>query len=77
MRGVSAASISEGSMLNVRSSTSTKTGVAPTLAMASAVAKKLNGVVTTSSPGPAPRARRAMTSASVPLFTPTACLTPR
>jgi hypothetical protein len=56
---------------------STKTGVAPTRLMASAVAKKVKGVVITSSPGPTPRARRAMTKASVPEFTPMACFTPK
>jgi hypothetical protein len=64
-------------MLKVRSSMSTKTGVAPTLLMLSAVAKKLKGVVMTSSPGPMPRARRPMTRASVPELTPMACLVPR
>jgi hypothetical protein len=36
------------------------------------VAKKENGVVTTSSPGPMPSAISATSSASVPLETPTA-----
>ena len=49
---------------------STNTGVAPTWLMASAVAKKVKGVVITSSPGPMPRARRAMTRASVPELQP-------
>ncbi len=39
---------------------STNTGVAPALAMAPAVAKKVNGVVITSSPGPTPQASRAL-----------------
>src|SRR5690606_31701731 len=50
---------------------------APTDSTASAVAKNVNGVVTTSSPGPMPSARSASTSASVPEFTPTAWRTPR
>jgi len=77
VRGEMAASIAVGSMLKVASSMSTKTGVAPTRAMLSAVAKKLNGVVTTSSPAPMPSARSAITNASVPEFTPTACRAPR
>ncbi len=46
---------------------STNTGVAPTLWIVPAVAKKVNGVVITSSPGPASTARNASRSASVPL----------
>ncbi len=72
-----AASINSGFRFSVAGSMSTNTGFAPTMLMLSAVAKKVNGVVITSSPGPMPRARRAITSASVPLFTPMACLTPR
>lgn len=46
--------------------------MAPTLLIASAVAKKLNELVITSSPGPIPRPLRASTRASVPLLQPMA-----
>ena len=46
------------------------------MAIVSAVAKKVNGVVITSSPSPMPIAFIAITSASVPLFTAIACFTP-
>ena len=45
--------------VKVLSSTSAKTGIAPTWWMAPAVAKNVNGVVRTPSPGPTPAARRA------------------
>ena len=77
VRGPIAAGMSATSRLNVAGSMSTNTGVAPTWRIDSAVAKKENGVVMTSSPGPIPRQRRPMTRASVPLFNPTACFTPR
>ena len=51
-----AASIFEGSMHLVRGSQSTNTAVAPAIQMASAVAKKVLGLVMHSSPGPTPRA---------------------
>ena len=70
------ASIFSGSILYVSFSISANTGTAPIIAMASAVAKNVNGVVMTSSPGATPNAFSAITSASVPLFTATACLTP-
>ena len=63
-------------MHNVSGRTSANTGVAPDWAMASAVAKNVNGAVMTSSPAPTPRARRAMVRPSVPLATPTAPLVP-
>ena len=50
VRGVIAASIAAGAMLNVAGSMSTNTGVPPALWMAPAVAKKVKGVVMTSSP---------------------------
>ncbi len=50
--------------------------VAPASSMAATVATAVWAVVMTSSPAPIPSARRAMTSASVPLATPTACPTP-
>ena len=77
VRAVTARSAKSGSRFMLSSSTSTNTGSAPTWLMASAVAKKVNGVVITSSPGPMPRARRAMTRASVPELQPTAWATPR
>src|SRR5262245_7882990 len=55
------------SILNVLSSTSTNTGVAPTNATTSAVAQNVNDGQTTASPGPTPVARNASTRASVPL----------
>ena len=60
-------------MLNVSGSMSTNTGVAPTLWIVPAVAKKVNGVVITSSPRPMSSARSASSSASVPLAQPIAC----
>ena len=53
---------------------STKTGVPPVLWMVPAVAKKVNGVVMTSSPGLRSSARSGSSSASVPLAQPMACL---
>ncbi len=64
-------------MLNVFGSMSTYTGRAPRMAIVSAVATKVNGVVTTSSPGPMPRAIIAIWSASVPEEQATAYLEPR
>ena len=55
---------------------STKTGVPPALWMAPAVAKKVNAVVITSSPGFMSSARSGSSSASVPLAQPMACLVP-
>ena len=62
-------------MLKLLGSTSAKTGFAPTLLIDSAVAKKEKGVVMTSSPSPMPNALSPITKASVPEFTPIACLT--
>ena len=59
-------------MLNVRGSMSTNTGRAPTLCTAPPVAKKVNGVVITSSPAPTSSARSASRIASVPFAQPTA-----
>ena len=59
-------------MLKVTGSMSTNTGVAPTLWIVPAVAKKVNGVVMTSSPRPMSSARSASSRASVPLAQPTA-----
>src|SRR5262245_28123345 len=55
------------SILNVVSSTSTNTGVAPTSAATSAGAQNVNDGQSTASPGPIPKARKTSTSASVPL----------
>lgn len=65
-----------GSILKVHSSTSTKTGVAPSSATTSAVAKKVNGGTKTASPGPIPQAIRGMSRASVPEAQITQCLAP-
>ncbi len=65
VRGVIAASTSAGSMLYVRGSISTNTGVAPACMMAFAVAMKLNDGQTTSSPGPTPATSSARCSAVV------------
>ena len=76
VRGVIAASILAASMFAVSSSTSTNTGFAPISAIISAVAAKVNGVVTTSSPGFTSSASSAISSASVPEATATQCLAP-
>ena len=74
VRGVMAASTAPGAMLNVAGSMSTNTGVPPALWMAPAVAKKVNGVVITSSPGWRSSALSGSSRASVPLAQPMACL---
>lgn len=61
-----------GSMLKDTGSMSANTGVAPSRATASAVAMKVKGEVKTASPGPTPRASRAMIRPSVPEAQPTA-----
>ena len=76
VRGVTRVATLAGSRLKVAASISANTGVAPTSDTASAVAKKVNGLVITSSPGPMPKARSASTRASVPLATATAWRTP-
>ena len=68
---------SSGSRLRDTGSMSANTGVAPTRAIASAVAKNVNAGQTTSSSRPIPSASSARTIASVPFATPTACGTPR
>ena len=70
--GPIAAATASGEMLNVSGSMSTNTGVAPTLCTVPAVAKNVNGVVTTSSPRPMSSARRASRIASVPFAHPMA-----
>ena len=74
--GVIAASIFAGSILKVSGSISAKTGVAPTIPIASVVATKVNAVVITSSPFPISKALKAKCSASVPEFKPIAYLAP-
>ena len=59
VRGVSAPATRSGSRFSVRGSTSTNTGRAPACSTASAVKAAEIEVVTTSSPGPTPSARRA------------------
>ncbi|MNV95169.1 hypothetical protein D3C71_1900340 [compost metagenome] len=68
------ASISATLMLQVSGSTSTKTGVAPSSTMTSAVATKVNEVVITSSPAPMPSAISDISRASVPEATVMQCL---
>ncbi len=77
VRSVTRAATSSGSRLSVTGSMSAKTGVAPTRAIASGVAKNVKDGQTTSSPRPIPIASSARTSASVPFATPIACRTPR
>src|SRR5581483_1538254 len=76
VRSVSLRSTSDGSRFSVTGSMSTKTGVAPTRAIASAVAKNVNAGQTTSSPAPMPRASSTRTSASVPFAQLTVSRTP-
>src|SRR5499427_1370805 len=66
-----------GSMLNVASSTSANTGVAPSSAATSAVAQNVKDGQITASPGPIPRAISTSTSASVPLAQLTAWRAPQ
>src|SRR5215212_6415851 len=76
VRDVMAASMRCGSILNVRGSGSTGTGVAPALLTASQVAIYVLEGTTTSSPGPTSHARRIKCKASNPLLTPTQCCAP-
>ena len=62
---------------DVRGSMSTKRGVAPARWIGEAVAKKVKGVVITSSPGATPSASSASSSASVPEAQPTAWRVPQ
>ena len=73
VRGVIAASIAAGAMLNVAGSMSTNTGVPPALWIVPAVAKKVKGVVITSSPGRRSSALSGSSKASVPLAQAMAC----
>src|SRR6266478_4955220 len=65
------------SMLNVTSSTSTNTGVAPVSATASPVAQNVNDGQNTASPRPTPFAINTINSASVPLAQLTTYLAPQ
>ena len=67
VRGVIARSTAAGSRLYVPGSMSTNTGVPPALWIAPAVAKNVNGVVMTSSPGARLSAWSGRSRASVPL----------
>ena len=58
-------------MQYVRSSISTKSGLAPAWVIASVVAMKVWGTVSTTSPGATPEAVKAKRTASVPLERPT------
>jgi hypothetical protein len=73
---VMAASRRVASSAKVSGSMSMRTALAPRRAMQVAVARKVYGVVTTSSPGPTPSAMRPTRIASVPEETPTACVEP-
>ena len=75
--GVSAARTVSAVTQNVSGSTSQKTGRAPALTIASALAQKVKDGTTTSSPSPTPSAFSAMVIASVPLATPTAWPAPQ
>ena len=63
-----------GSILKSSGRISMKTGLAPRREIAPAVAKKVNGTVTTSSPALTPNAINASSKASLPEATPTACV---
>ncbi len=65
MRGERRASISSTRMLSVAASMSASTGRAPQWTIVFSVATKVIGVVTTSSPGPTPRASSATCSPAV------------
>ena len=77
VRGPIKAAVELGSRLKVTGSISQKTGVAPAIRIADAVAKNVNGDVMISSPGPIPWARTAKCNAVVPEETAIACLTPQ
>jgi len=66
VRGVMAASSLSRSILRVTGSISANTGVAPTSMMTLAVATHDTGVVMTSSPGPMPAMRSAISMVQVP-----------
>src|SRR5450432_462322 len=71
-------SLSEAALiLNVASSTSTNTGVAPASATTSPVAQNVNDGQITASPGPMPLAISTISNASVPLAQAITCLAPQ
>ncbi len=72
LRGDTTCCTAAGSRLYVSGSMSANTTEAPVWMIASAVAKKVNGVVITSSPGPISSARSVNSMAAVPDATPTA-----
>ena len=73
---VTACSVDFGLSVYVMGSMSAKTGVAPVMITASAVATKVNAGNIISSPNFTPAAKRAAWRAAVPVFTAMACLTP-
>ena len=77
MRAVIAAATRFVSMVRVQGSMSTNIGVAPVYRIAAAVAMNVKGTVITSSPGPAPAARRARWRALVPELTAMPCPAPQ
>ena len=76
VRGVMAAFTAAGLSVKV-SSTSTNTGMAPTLNTASKLATKVNVGIITSSPAPTPIAAKAVVNAPVPLEVNWAYLQPK
>ena len=76
VRAVTAASMSDGSMLKNRGSISTSTGRASKYLITSAVAANVYGVVITSSPCFNPMASRARCMAAVHELTAMACFAP-
>ena len=74
--GVMAAAMREASIFAVSSSTSTKTGFAPSKTIISPVATNVKGVVMISSPGLMSSAIKAISNASVPDATVMQCFAP-
>ena len=77
VRGVIAFSSRATSMLKVRGSTSTSTGLAPASTMTLSVAAKVSGVVMTSSPGLSSSASSARCNPAVAEVSANACGAPR
>ena len=77
VRRLTAASSAAGSIVSVPGSTSTNRTSAPVRRIASTVATKVKGTVTTSSPAPIPAATSATYRALVPELTPTAQAVPQ
>ncbi len=76
VRSVMAGSISSGSIVPVRGSTSTIMGIALIESIAAMVAKKLQSGTITSSPSPTPNESNAASRVLVPLVIATACSAP-